>query len=193
MQPPSGIQYAVGCPGCNPDRGCVAVQPDYPVDLVPAIPRRNRMGRKARDCSLRALFAYDGTVQKGDALTDMEIADAIGGTCVDNPLQPYYAVVSYAKDRRQTHLVYVHDTDVLGDSSTCPVKPDVYRNKKMIATFSEPGLCDCGHALVIVPPHADLPDTWCIRDPYRADGVGAAVNEQELLHLLSGMDSVIFK
>lgn len=193
MQPPTGIRYSHGRPGTTPDPGCVAVQPDYPTELVPALPRHNRMGRKARDCTSRALFAYNGTVRKGAHLTDYAIADAIGGTCVDVDSQPYYAIISYARDRRQTHLVYINDTELEDCPSTCPVEADVYRHKKLICAFHEPGLCDCGHVFVVLPPRAELPDTWCIVDPYRADGVGAVVNEQELRHLLCGVQSVIFK
>jgi hypothetical protein len=175
----------------------VEILKPYPIDLIEPIPPAFRMTKGDTNCSSCALFAYNGVEDAPKELTIVELMNFMNKSKKQRKTKMYVkpnecvshsAMFINASDRYTPCLVYFQD--MTANEPMYP-QPNEWFTEKTYIVLTHPIFYPDKHCLVIIPPHVDLPDVWCLRDPFRKDGSGVCINETQL-SLLYAYASLIF-
>jgi len=158
----------------------------YPSELVPPLPKKYIMKQHEHRCGSCALYAFNKT--RG-LTSEPSLPELIHHLSRDYPIQMYEKPkegVSHsgmfvnAQDRKTPGMIYF-----TSPNSPPPAKLNPqWFSKKLLLIVYHPVFYQDKHCLVIFPPHDDLPNVWCIRDPFRKDGTGVGINQVKLACLL---------
>lgn len=142
------------------------------------IPKRFRMAKNGFTCSIRALFAFNGTRIFGRALTPYQMAKSLGpNACVvwdpygGSEMQRFYAMLAHSEDRDRSGILYLEAAGSLGSAMYPPcffslpmdcgngakVLPHELKSRRFILSLNDPSLFKDGHYVVIWPPQDILP------------------------------------
>jgi len=165
----------------------------YPTELIPALPKAYRMGLEDNKCARMCLYVFgcpDAHLCPVGSV-EVELVAKLSHTCLVNVGDfDRYAILGHTNTLTESFIIYIHNVD--NDTHHGPIPIDVYMSKKLMVMVHDDELYRKGHLIVIVPPHPDLPGTWCILDPLRADGLGLQIDEQQLVLILRGANFVLY-
>lgn len=168
--------------------------PRHPSSLTPDIPKMYRMGHKGYTCSIRALYAFNGTRVVGRRLTVQQMAKALGPNMVvhrrphDQVL--YRGVFANTEDRLRGFVLYIKTKGA--PLPTPNPQPAEWFDRRLILVTWDDLMYPEGHCVVIWPPTPELPELWSLRDPWRADGSAVSLKKRQLAMLLAGADYVLY-
>mmetsp|Transcript_3765 Transcript_3765/g.5679 ORF Transcript_3765/g.5679 Transcript_3765/m.5679 type:complete len:193 (-) Transcript_3765:1541-2119(-) len=175
---------------------------------VPDIPLQFRMGKKGFTCSIRALFAFNGTQVFKKRLTPVEMARCLGPRArvvhFSGGSRPHAkAVPLHSENRDCMYLAYVGSD---GDSKTAQtqrtdsaVEP-VWRTRRVILVIWDEFVFPNGHCMVLWPPKDLLPASsgtgsppqrWALRDPWRCDGKAMALDATQVDLVVASASTLI--
>jgi hypothetical protein len=151
------------------------------------------MGVKGYTCSIRALYAFNGTHVVGKSLAVDQMVRLLGPNAIlvkRSHEVSHRAIFGNADDRVKGYMVYLRNKD-FPPPSPIP-QPAQWFDRRLLLVLWDDTIYPKGHCLVVWPPRPELPGLWSLRDPWRVDGTAVSLKRRQLELLLAGADNIIY-
>ena len=155
---------------------------------VPRLPWKRRMKRRAKCCSVKALWAYNETsISSSCALTVHEMLSRLPACHLYGPFgkSRRSAVIGNTSDRLSSFIVYLENKNAPEFVQTFPTS--VFTKRLILCVWDDYLYAD-GHCIVIWPPSQQTArkKRWAVRDPWRVKGTAVSINRRQLKFVIAG-------